>query len=110
MSLRLAMILLLALAMVVESSSMYNDAKWGNVAHLNLDSLRSRGISIICSGKVGDCIDQAEEMMMDSESSRRTLALSQRFISYRAFEKDHIPYNRRGQPYYSCNKRGGAYP
>uniref|UniRef100_A0A5B6YQ86 Putative Rapid ALkalinization Factor n=1 Tax=Davidia involucrata TaxID=16924 RepID=A0A5B6YQ86_DAVIN len=109
MGLRLGMILLMALAMAVESS-IYNDARWGNVAHLNLDSLRSRDISFTCSGQVGDCIDEAEEMMMDSEASRRTLALSQRFISYRAFDKDHVPCNRRGQSYYSCNKRRGAYP
>ena len=53
-------------------------------------------------GRIGDCIDEAEEMMMDSQASRLTLAQNRdQFMSYRSIEKDHIPCNRRGQSYYS---------
>ncbi|KAA8515238.1 hypothetical protein F0562_018532 [Nyssa sinensis] len=101
-------LLLLALAMVAESLS-FDDAKWDTAAHFDLDSLRSRGRAAACNGRVGDCINEAEEMMMDSEVSRRVLA-GQRFVSYGALKANNVPCNRRGQSYYNCNQRGRANP
>ncbi|KAA8519784.1 hypothetical protein F0562_014126 [Nyssa sinensis] len=110
MGFRLGLIvLLLALAMVAESS--YDINRDSSVAHFDLDSLRSRGSGSIASstGKVGDFINDAEEMMLDSEASRRVLA-GQRFISYGALKANNVPCNRRGASYYNCNKRGKANP
>uniref|UniRef100_A0A5B7A948 Uncharacterized protein n=1 Tax=Davidia involucrata TaxID=16924 RepID=A0A5B7A948_DAVIN len=109
MGFRLGLILLfLALAMVAESSSFKSDTV---AAHFDLDSLRSRGsTAATCNGgKVGDCINEAEEMMLDSEVSRRVLA-GQRFISYGALKANRVPCNRRGRSYYNCNQRGRANP
>ncbi|CAK9181824.1 unnamed protein product [Ilex paraguariensis] len=110
MCLRLVLILLLmVLAMNVETSSITNDVSWNSCAHYNIDSPPSHNIEN-CNGRVGDCIDEAEEMMMDSEASRQTLALGQTFVSYRAFKKDHVPCNHRGLSYYTCNIKGRDFP
>ncbi|KAI7999763.1 Protein RALF-like 1 [Camellia lanceoleosa] len=100
-------LLLLALAMVVESSSEVFDGTSLEtiVTHSQHDLLHSHGIAT-CHGQVGDCIAEAEEMIMDSEISRRTLAQTQRFISYKVINKDHTPCYHRGHSYYDCNKMG----
>lgn len=58
-----------------------------------------------CDGKIGDCIDESEEMMLDSESNKQMLALEQRFASYRFFDKEHVPCNKPGQSYYTCQTK-----
>ncbi|KAF8413864.1 hypothetical protein HHK36_001858 [Tetracentron sinense] len=106
MAIRLSLILLLlalALALVAESSS-FGDAHWG-LTHF---SGGARGQK--CEGLVGDCIDEEEEMMMESEAGRRTLAQRRKFISYAALRKNNVPCNRRGHSYYNCVRSGRANP
>ncbi|KAK2968471.1 hypothetical protein RJ640_030082 [Escallonia rubra] len=104
-----AILLLVALATVVESKSLVLDgASWDTVAHLDLGPLHSRGNGV-CHGRVGDCIDEDEEMMVDSEATRRVLR-GRRYISYGALQRNNVPCNRRGQSYYNCNSRGKANP
>ncbi|CAI9757034.1 unnamed protein product [Fraxinus pennsylvanica] len=50
-----------------------------------------------------------DELMMESESSRRQLYNS-RYISYAALRKNNIPCNRRGNSYYNCKNRQKANP
>ncbi|CAA2954536.1 Hypothetical predicted protein [Olea europaea subsp. europaea] len=50
-----------------------------------------------------------DELMMDSETSRRQLYYS-RYISYAALRKNNIPCNRRGNSYYNCRNRQKANP
>ncbi|KAL7211794.1 hypothetical protein ACSBR2_014620 [Camellia fascicularis] len=104
-------LLLLALAMVVESSSAVFDGTSLEtiVTHSQHDLLHSHGIAT-CHGQVGDCIAEVEEMIMDSEISRRTLAQTQRYITYGALKANRVPCNRNGRPYYNCNQRGKANP
>ncbi|PNX83765.1 protein RALF-like 19-like [Trifolium pratense] len=59
---------------------------------------------------VGDLIGDDNEMLMDSDISRRTLAGRQRYISYGALKADQAPCGRRGQSYYDCQKRSQANP
>ncbi|KAI5662541.1 hypothetical protein M9H77_21864 [Catharanthus roseus] len=62
------------------------------------------------NGNVGDCIDEDEEMMMDSEITRRTLAAQKRYISYDAMKKNSIPCSKRGNSYYHCTGHQKANP
>lgn len=96
MEFRLWMTVLLALTTVVVESSAMHDG------HPKHDSLLSYGISA-CNDQVGNCIDDAEETIMSSESSRRMLTQSRRLISYKAVEKYHIPCRQRGRSYYDCD-------
>ncbi|CAH9108049.1 unnamed protein product [Cuscuta epithymum] len=57
----------------------------------------------------GGLIEDNEEMLMESESSRRVLSQS-RYISYAAMNKDSIPCNRRGPSYYNCQKHAPVRP
>lgn len=50
-----------------------------------------------------------EDMMMESEISKRMLAQT-RHISYGAMARDRIPCNVRGRSYYNCNTRERANP
>ena len=59
---------------------------------------------------VGDLVGEDNEMMMDSESNRRTLAGRKKYISYGALRANQIPCGRRGQSYYDCQKRKQANP
>lgn len=61
-------------------------------------------------GVIGDCIDDGDEMGMDSEENRRILAEHKRYISYAALKKNTTPCNQRGQSYYNCSKGGKANP
>ncbi|XP_027156154.1 rapid alkalinization factor-like [Coffea eugenioides] len=76
------LILLLARVFLIAESS-FADYK---EALFDIDSvIPSHGIAT-CNGRVGDCIDEAEEMMLDSEASRRVLAQT-RYISYDALRR-----------------------
>ncbi|CAH9109649.1 unnamed protein product [Cuscuta epithymum] len=61
------------------------------------------------SGGSIDIEDAAEELMMESEVSRRFLSQS-RYISYAAMQKDSIPCNRRGASYYNCRSHAAVRP
>ncbi|KAL3508688.1 hypothetical protein ACH5RR_028089 [Cinchona calisaya] len=95
------LILAMALAMVVDSSPSFDTTSFG---------LPSLVASAEGDGNVGDFIDEAEEMMMESGSTRRTLAGRQGYISYGAMRRGNIPCNRRGNSYYACNAHGRANP
>ena len=59
---------------------------------------------------VGDLIGDDNEILLDSETNRRTLAGRQRYISYGSLKADQVPCGRRGRSYYDCNQRGKANP
>ncbi|KAK7362847.1 hypothetical protein VNO77_04971 [Canavalia gladiata] len=61
-------------------------------------------------GVVGDVIGDDNEMLMDSESNRRTLNSRQRYISYGALRANQVPCGQRGRSYYNCQERGRANP
>ncbi|KAM5588206.1 protein RALF-like 19 [Rosa sericea] len=86
--------LLLALAIAVEASQLH-DAGWGLARYSHDSSL--------VDVSVGDVIGVDNEMMLDSESSRRTLRGRGRYISYGALKKNGIPCRRRGGSYYNCS-------
>uniref|UniRef100_A0A5B7BL57 Putative rapid alkalinization factor 1 n=1 Tax=Davidia involucrata TaxID=16924 RepID=A0A5B7BL57_DAVIN len=64
----------------------------------------------VCSGKIGECSEMAEETEMDSESNRRVLVMQKKFISYGTLKKDMIPCDRPGASYYNCRATGKANP
>ena len=97
MALRPAFLLLiLAVALATRASASLD---W-SIAHHEVDNTSSP----TCDGLVGECIDQEEETAMESETTRRQLAGTIRYISYAALAKDRIPCNQRGQSYYNCNR------
>ena len=99
------LILLLARVFLIAESS-FADYK---EALFDIDSvIPSHGIAT-CNGRVGDCIDEAEEMMLDSEASRRVLAQT-RYISYDALRRGNIPCSRRGSSYYNCGSHQKINP
>ncbi|KAI4299394.1 hypothetical protein L6164_032860 [Bauhinia variegata] len=51
---------------------------------------------------VGDLIGEDNEMMVDSESARRTLQTKGRYISYAALKKNSVPCGQNGVSYYGC--------
>ncbi|XP_043700462.1 rapid alkalinization factor-like [Telopea speciosissima] len=107
--LTLGLLLFVALvALVVESSSLSGgDSYWvGGLVD-----------SRACNGLVGDCIDDANELTMDSDiSTRRSLRgrgrrppPNARYISYAALLKNAPPCVR-GRSYYGCRFVGKANP
>ncbi|XP_022724743.1 protein RALF-like 19 [Durio zibethinus] len=95
------MFLLLALAMVAEST-VFDEASW-DLDHFGNDDINS------CIG--GHCnVEDGTETLMDSEITRRQLAQGKRYISYGALKANSIPCNRRGQSYYNCQSRRKANP
>ncbi|KAL1335920.1 hypothetical protein HN51_030355 [Arachis hypogaea] len=56
-----------------------------------------------------DLLVDDNEFLMNSESTRRTLAQA-RYISYAALRANQIPCGQRGRSYYDCNKRQRANP
>ncbi|KAB1221953.1 Protein RALF-like 4 [Morella rubra] len=91
--------LLLALAAVAESSSLHEATNWG---------ITQIGTTGSCSGAVGECIGEENEMLMDSHPSRHLAR--QRYISYGALRANSIPCGRRGNSYYNCQRRRRANP
>ncbi|XP_009340925.1 protein RALF-like 19 [Pyrus x bretschneideri] len=100
--------LMVVLAMVARSSAKVHDASW-TLSHFGdhddeslLDSANS---------KVGDLIGEENEMMMESESTRRTLrGRGTRYIGYGALRRNAVPCGRRGRSYYNCQGRQRANP
>ncbi|XWS18408.1 hypothetical protein CRYUN_Cryun32bG0041000 [Craigia yunnanensis] len=96
------MFLLLALAMVAESTT-FHEASWG-LDHFGNDDTNSS----IGGHRVN--VEDVTETLMDSETNRRQLAQRKRYISYGALKANSVPCNRRGQSYYNCKNRRRANP
>lgn len=86
------LLLALALAMVAEASSVHHEYGFHGAA------------------VVHDLIGDDNEMLLDSESNRRTLTGRQRYISYGALNANNVPCGNRGRSYYNCQQRGRANP
>ncbi|EEF34139.1 RALFL33, putative [Ricinus communis] len=52
---------------------------------------------------VGDEVGE-EEVMLDSEASRRVLASGKRYLSYAALKANMTPCMKRGRSYYYCKQ------
>lgn len=87
--------LMLATALVVESTTLMDDADLWGLSTLGHDS---------------NGFEFSTEMMMDSEINHRLLAQKTKYISYGALRANSVPCNRRGSSYYNCNKRQKANP
>lgn len=75
------------------------------------------GGSSACRGSMAECLSEGGdldlddmEFAMDSESHRRILANSRRYISYGALSRNNVPCSRRGASYYNCRSGGQANP
>ncbi|XP_078447359.1 protein RALF-like 19 [Wolffia australiana] len=102
MAIRVTSLLFLVLAAAVAELS-----RAAPLHSLDLTGLVNAAGEGKCSdGLIGKCIDEDEEMAMDSEANRRGLAQRFKYISYQALIKDRIPCNHRGYSYYNCNKSG----
>ncbi|KAI3457219.1 hypothetical protein Pfo_013882 [Paulownia fortunei] len=94
----------LTLWMLVEPSPYMQNPTY-NYNHAGFLSANSK-----CDGIAADCINtDDQEMMMDSDISRRILAQSG-YISYGALQRDNVPCNVRGNSYYNCNSNQQANP
>ncbi|KAI3703651.1 hypothetical protein L1987_73843 [Smallanthus sonchifolius] len=69
-----------------------------------------RGSMAECLAEGGDLDFDAMEFSMDSETNRRILATTNRYISYGALSKNNVPCSRRGASYYNCRSGGQANP
>ncbi|KAL6198845.1 hypothetical protein ACLB2K_028633 [Fragaria x ananassa] len=88
--------LLLAVAVAVEATKLY-DAGWGLIARYNHDSS-------LVHASLGDVIGEDNGMMLDSDSSRRTLAGRPKYISDGSLNRNGIPCRRSGVTYYNCGQ------
>ncbi|KAF5191553.1 Rapid alkalinization factor [Thalictrum thalictroides] len=91
---------------VVDSSSSY--IVTDDVTSFNFNGDGTGGLKT-CNGLVGECIDQDEEMSIDSEMVRRSLK-TRRFISYNALRRNSVPCNTRGASYYRCGRASKVNP
>ncbi|XP_059626430.1 protein RALF-like 4 [Cornus florida] len=104
-------LLLLATATTMSMSMSMSESSFRfNDANFDLETLNSLGVKACINGRVGDCIDKAEELLMDSESSRRLLAGGPGYISYDALKANNVPCDKRGPSYYNCNQQGPVNP
>lgn len=85
------LILYLALLFILAHFSICNGA-----SILDLNALKGSEIDV----KVGDCLSEPE---MDSEISRRVLAMQKKYISYETLKRDLVPCARPGASYYNCH-------
>ncbi|GMH20271.1 hypothetical protein Nepgr_022112 [Nepenthes gracilis] len=53
----------------------------------------------VCGGQIGEC---AAEFEMDSEVSRRMLAMQKKYISYETLRREMVPCTVPGASYYNC--------
>ncbi|MQM19634.1 hypothetical protein Taro_052641 [Colocasia esculenta] len=106
------LLLLLAAALAAGSSSAMPGSAADAVGLLNFAAADGAGLGRTCTGLVGDCIDEEEEMMMESEISRRGLRGrgKGRYVSYQSLSRGQVPCNRRGQSYYNCQRGRRANP
>ncbi|KAK2973615.1 hypothetical protein RJ640_027525 [Escallonia rubra] len=64
----------------------------------------------VCAGKIGECAAMAEAEEMDSESNRRALLMTRKYISYETLKRDIVPCGTPGASYYNCKPSGQANP
>ncbi|KAI3964655.1 hypothetical protein MKX01_020472 [Papaver californicum] len=99
-----ALMVLLFLAMVcllAESSVSSSDAILGVVRSSTAQT---------CNDLVGECINENDEFMMESDITRRFLFTPKRHISYGALKRNQVPCSRRGSSYYGCTRATKANP
>ncbi|XP_026419785.1 protein RALF-like 19 [Papaver somniferum] len=70
----------------------------------------TRSSTQTCNGLIGECIDEENELMMDSKISRRSLFQPKRHISYEALKKNRAYCGKPGMSYYDCHKPKQANP
>ncbi|KAL6293491.1 hypothetical protein ACE6H2_001633 [Prunus campanulata] len=76
------------------------------VSAFDLNSLKGSGIDGMvragraCNQKIGDCLTEPE---MESETSRRVLAMQKKYISYETLRRDLVPCGKPGASYYNCH-------
>ncbi|KAJ8755068.1 hypothetical protein K2173_016673 [Erythroxylum novogranatense] len=85
-------LLLTAIAMVVECTMC--DAETNLASHLF----------------IGDHIGKEEEIMMESDISRRLLAQKTRYFSYAALKANATPCQKKGRSYFNCRGHERANP
>ncbi|KAK9906116.1 hypothetical protein M0R45_020253 [Rubus argutus] len=85
------LILYLALLFILAHFPICNGA-----SVLDLNALKGSEIDV----KIGDCLTEPE---MDSEISRRVLAMQKKYISYETLKRDLVPCARPGASYYNCH-------
>ena len=107
MATKLCLVFLIFALVIAAESTTFDDATWG-MTRLSSDDGGLPGTSS-CSGGVGDCIGE-EEDMLDSEGARRQLAGRRRVISYASLKRDRVPCTRPGQSYYYCRGNVRANP
>ncbi|KAK1412031.1 hypothetical protein QVD17_32971 [Tagetes erecta] len=62
----------------------------------------------VCGSKIDEFLE--DEMMMQSEASRRMLLMGKKYISYDTLKRDVVPCGTPGASYYNCNGKGVAGP
>ncbi|XP_016647351.1 PREDICTED: protein RALF-like 24 isoform X1 [Prunus mume] len=76
------------------------------VSAFDLNSLKGSGIDGMvgagraCNQKIGECLTEPE---MESETSRRVLAMQKKYISYETLRRDLVPCGKPGASYYNCH-------
>lgn len=99
------MIVLFTLFITANSSSSFQSVGLNKGTFFDLQPYAKTNNFYNCDGRIGDCIDEAEEMMLDSDASKQILAFEQRYASYMFFDKEHVPCNQPGQSYYKCQTK-----
>ncbi|XVF39612.1 hypothetical protein PTKIN_Ptkin01aG0047700 [Pterospermum kingtungense] len=90
------MFLVLALAMVAESTTFPNEASLGLARSGNDGSIFN--------------VEDVSETSMDSATNHRQLQQMKKYISYWALRRNAIPCRRPGQSYYNCESMSKANP
>ncbi|KAI5349961.1 hypothetical protein L3X38_002852 [Prunus dulcis] len=76
------------------------------VSAFDLNSLKGSGIDGMvgagraCNQKIGERLTEPE---MESETSRRVLAMQKKYISYETLRRDLVPCGKPGASYYNCH-------
>ncbi|CAI9290420.1 unnamed protein product [Lactuca saligna] len=75
-----------------------------------LIKIASRVSSLNPDSVIKDDLDTIaeDEMMMESEASRRLLLMGRRYISYETLRRDVIPCGTPGASYYNCKGNGNG--
>ncbi|WOG89839.1 hypothetical protein DCAR_0209078 [Daucus carota subsp. sativus] len=102
MDAKVYMILLFTLFITANASSSMG---WNKKTSFGFELYSKPGSLYNCDGKIGDCIAEEEEMMLDSEASKQILALEHKFTGSKFIDKEHVPCSQPGQSYYTCKRR-----
>ncbi|XP_049356314.1 protein RALF-like 22 [Solanum verrucosum] len=95
--------------MMIDPSSSSSSSSLSSIMHG--EDYRAISTRKCNGGLVGNCIDEEEEMMMESDISRRVLGGRNGYVSYGAMSRNNVPCNVRGASYYNChaNQRVNPY-